>query len=374
MSMCCANHHEKFNNSSTNAFVGLQANNSLGTDFFADRPAAVEAEQDGTINISAFDDIVIASVNSTEMYSTANGGSPRSPNNNTRQRKRVCVFPGCTKTVKAQGHCQKHGATIKRCKTAGCDKQVQGSHNGHCKRHWREFLAPDDQRKKAKKTMNQQEEEQKTFDPVGSSVFDHILPASFAWKVEGICEIKKSSGKGSTKREILKEKGAESQTELIPILQHLVENESLDPGWHRVNERLVRGIRPPKSLSVQFEPWESQLALMEMALIAGTDTKNLSQQKISKVISHAWGREKGFHKKVIEKHCARMGDVKRKKRVDAGTVKSPKTRKTVLNKEPHVHETVLPEPGSEIEISAVMTPSYTHRLKGIDEPANESLE
>lgn len=47
-----------------------------------------------------------------------------------RNRKRLCRYPGCTKVIKSQGHCQRHGAKAKRCKVEGCDKQAQGTHDG----------------------------------------------------------------------------------------------------------------------------------------------------------------------------------------------------------------------------------------------------
>lgn len=58
-------------------------------------------------------------------------------------RKRYCRFPGCDRVVKSQGHCQKHGARAKRCRVPGCDKQAQGTHDGMCKRHWKEVHFPD---------------------------------------------------------------------------------------------------------------------------------------------------------------------------------------------------------------------------------------
>lgn len=35
---------------------------------------------------------------------------------NSNRKKRLCRFPGCTKVIKSQGHCQRHGAIAKRCK------------------------------------------------------------------------------------------------------------------------------------------------------------------------------------------------------------------------------------------------------------------
>jgi hypothetical protein len=53
------------------------------------------------------------------------------------KKKRLCREPGCTKVIKSQGHCQRHGAKAKRCKVEGCYKQAQGTHDGMCKRHWK---------------------------------------------------------------------------------------------------------------------------------------------------------------------------------------------------------------------------------------------
>jgi hypothetical protein len=53
------------------------------------------------------------------------------------KRKRTCRHPGCTKVIKSQGHCQRHGAKAKRCRVDGCDKQAQGTHEGMCKRHFK---------------------------------------------------------------------------------------------------------------------------------------------------------------------------------------------------------------------------------------------
>lgn len=41
------------------------------------------------------------------------------------KKRRLCRYPGCTKVIKSQGHCQRHGARAKRCKVDGCDKQAQ---------------------------------------------------------------------------------------------------------------------------------------------------------------------------------------------------------------------------------------------------------
>jgi hypothetical protein len=40
----------------------------------------------------------------------------RRTNSDTNRKKRLCRFPGCTRVIKSQGHCQRHGAKAKRCK------------------------------------------------------------------------------------------------------------------------------------------------------------------------------------------------------------------------------------------------------------------
>ncbi|KAL7437128.1 hypothetical protein ACHAXH_008057 [Discostella pseudostelligera] len=308
---------EKFINCSTEVGIGAS---SLGGDLAT---AGVAVDNNFAASL---EDLASAPTHGDLTSDKASSTPPR-------KKQRICVFPGCTKSVKAQGHCQAHGAIIKRCKAPGCDSQAQGSHKGYCKRHWREVFAPEKKRKNdSTKKKTKKEEAKTTCEPIGSCVFDHIIPASFAWKADGSSgrkSLNKESldgGVGDGKRGMPKRRGAENQTELIPILQHFVENEYQEAGWHRLDEHLARGISPPKSLSVQFEPWENQLALMEMALIAGTDTKHLTHQQVTKIISHAWGREKGNLKLMISKHCSRRGDVNRKKRFDAGTGKSAKKR------------------------------------------------
>lgn len=60
----------------------------------------------------------------------------------TPKKKRLCRYPDCTRVIKSQGHCQRHGAKAKRCKVQGCDKQAQGTHDGMCKRHWKTIHFP----------------------------------------------------------------------------------------------------------------------------------------------------------------------------------------------------------------------------------------
>jgi len=49
-----------------------------------------------------------------------------------KHKRRYCKTPGCTKIVKSQGLCQRHGAVAKKCKVEGCPKQAQGNFNRMC--------------------------------------------------------------------------------------------------------------------------------------------------------------------------------------------------------------------------------------------------
>lgn len=80
--------------------------------------------------------------------------------------------------IKSHGHCQKHGAKPKRCKVPGCGAQRQSGYDDMCKRHWRYLAAPPEMRRVLPKTF----EEKRMVEPQGKSVYDDILPASFAWK------------------------------------------------------------------------------------------------------------------------------------------------------------------------------------------------
>ena len=55
-----------------------------------------------------------------------------------KHKRRYCKVAGCTKIVKSQGLCQRHGARSTKCKIPACPKQAQGNHNGMCKAHDRQ--------------------------------------------------------------------------------------------------------------------------------------------------------------------------------------------------------------------------------------------
>mmetsp|Transcript_22180 Transcript_22180/g.34124 ORF Transcript_22180/g.34124 Transcript_22180/m.34124 type:complete len:247 (+) Transcript_22180:709-1449(+) len=108
----------------------------------------------------------------------------------------------------------------------------------------------------------------------------------------------------------------------MPLIAFLKDGqETKEAGWHRNHERRARGMFPVASLSSQLEPWERQLALVEILLLSGgTPHANF------KDLAHAWGREKGFHQLLVQSVCERRGEVERKKRSDAGKTMSPAER------------------------------------------------
>ena len=208
--------------------------------------------------------------------------------------RRQCRFPGCTKTIKSQGHCQKHGAKAKRCKVEGCEKQAQGTHDGMCKRHWKEVNQPRQSQPKPADLAPM---------PTGPSIYDTIVPTSIAWKAS-------------------KRKGEHEGRDVMPLVAHLRDNSHLEAGWHRNQERLSRGIKPTATPAAQFEPWERQLCMFEIMLMAGT------LHHSHKDLAHGWGREKGFHNVLVNQVCERRGELERKKRSDTGRTFTAEQRAT----------------------------------------------
>mmetsp|Transcript_12852 Transcript_12852/g.35241 ORF Transcript_12852/g.35241 Transcript_12852/m.35241 type:complete len:175 (+) Transcript_12852:467-991(+) len=114
----------------------------------------------------------------------------------------------------------------------------------------------------------------------------------------------------------------------MPLVAFLREGaSSREVGWHRNAERRARGLFPMSNLSVQLEPWERQLALVEILLLSGgTPYANFRD------LAHAWGRDKGFHQIIVNNVCERRGEVERKRRCDAGKPMSDERRENFRTK------------------------------------------
>mmetsp|Transcript_18752 Transcript_18752/g.45265 ORF Transcript_18752/g.45265 Transcript_18752/m.45265 type:complete len:526 (+) Transcript_18752:147-1724(+) len=254
------------------------------------------------------------------------------------KKKRLCRVEGCQRVIKSQGLCQRHGASAKRCKVQGCDKQAQGTHDGMCKRHWKEINNPDSAKTKGNPPPP----------PEGESVYESVLPASISYRPTVITPVVKankvqanpgngsvapSGDNGSRSREIsvttdaLGELNAPEGINIMPLVQFLREGREKPFGWHRNQERRSRGMFPCTSLSMQLEPSERQLALVEILLLSGgTPHANF------KDLAHAWGREKGFHTIITNNVCHRKGEVERKRRSDVGRVLSTSEREAFKTK------------------------------------------
>eukprot|EP00980_Cylindrotheca_fusiformis_P001138 scaffold318_cov110-Cylindrotheca_fusiformis.AAC.10 len=226
-------------------------------------------------------------------------------NNGNNKKKRLCRTPGCNRVIKSQGHCQRHGAKAKRCKVAGCDKQAQGTHDGMCKRHWKAVNFPETVAAQAPK------EESVPPPPEGISVYDGVLPRSIAYRPtvfqkHQVGECSKVNGPENPPP-------PQGEMYIMPLVTFLRQGSNKEPGWHRNAERRARGMFPCTSLSSQLEPWERQLCLVEILLLSGgTPYANF------KDLSHAWGRERGFHNILTSSVCERRGEVDRKRRSDVG--------------------------------------------------------
>lgn len=54
-----------------------------------------------------------------------------------KHKRRFCKVEGCSRIVKSQGVCQRHGAKPRKCRIVDCPKQAQGNYDGMCKAHFR---------------------------------------------------------------------------------------------------------------------------------------------------------------------------------------------------------------------------------------------
>lgn len=184
-----------------------------------------------------------------------------------------------------------------------------------CKRHWKavHFPAPPPK------------PEQVPPPPEGESVYDTILPASVSYRPNNnnsaVILKTKTNEEEESKAAAASLPAVPSPDAPMPLVTFLKNGTSKEPGWHREAERRARGFFPVSSLSSQLEPWERQLALLEIFLLSG-GTPHANMQDLA----HAWGREKGFHQLLVQNICERRGEVERKKRSDAGKTMTPEER------------------------------------------------
>jgi hypothetical protein len=225
-----------------------------------------------------------------------------------KHKRRFCRAVGCTKIVKSQGLCQRHGAKPRQCRVASCGKQAQGNFDGMCKSHFKA-----DKRE----TTPLPPKPNPIFDPepppaAGESVYDRILPASLAWNPVT------SAGE-------------------MPLIEHFKQGFVLEkpPAWHRNEERRVRGLWPVQNPAMQLEGWERELVWMEILLLTGTPESSFRH------LARGWGRDKGFHMELSQFICERHGDVERKKRERAQVVGKGQQPKQAKNDGDYIGADVL---------------------------------
>jgi hypothetical protein len=204
-----------------------------------------------------------------------------------KHKRRYCRAVGCTKIVKSQGLCQRHGAKPRKCRVESCAKQAQGNFDGMCKSHFKA-----DKRETAPLPPKPNPFFAPEAPPAaGESVYDRILPASLAWNpITSVGE--------------------------MPLIEHFRQGFLLElaPAWHRNEERRARGLWPVHNPATQLEGWERELVWMEILLLTGNPESSFRH------LARGWGRDKGFHMVLSQFICERHGDVERKKRERAHVV------------------------------------------------------
>ena len=161
--------------------------------------------------------------------------------------------------------------------------------------------------------------------PEGISVYDSVLPQSISYRPGMLYKNQLEQSNKNTFSE--NPTSPPEEVNVMPLVLFFREGANKNPGWHRNAERRARGMFPVTSLSTQLEPWERQLALVEILLLSGgTPFANF------KDLAHAWGREKGFHAVVASSVCERRGEVDRKRRSDAGKTLTSDQREAMKKK------------------------------------------
>jgi hypothetical protein len=199
---------------------------------------------------------------------------------NLKHKRRYCRQEGCSRIVKSQGLCQRHGAKPRECKMDGCEKQAQGNFDRMCKSHFKAM-------KRRTTPIPQVPTDQTNPPPAeGASVYLTVLPASISFNPHN------------------------SIGEVMPLIEHLKHGfENLKPpAWHRNEERRSRGLFPISNPATQLEGWERELVWMEILVLTGAPNASFRH------LARAWGRDKGFHMVLAQFICERQGSVERKKR------------------------------------------------------------
>eukprot|EP00526_Cylindrotheca_closterium_P018355 CAMPEP_0113632530 /NCGR_PEP_ID=MMETSP0017_2-20120614/16911_1 /TAXON_ID=2856 /ORGANISM="Cylindrotheca closterium" /LENGTH=363 /DNA_ID=CAMNT_0000543095 /DNA_START=141 /DNA_END=1229 /DNA_ORIENTATION=- /assembly_acc=CAM_ASM_000147 len=194
-----------------------------------------------------------------------------------KHKRRYCRVEGCTRIIKSQGVCQRHGAKPTLCKVEGCRRQAQGNFDRMCKAHFKAM-------KRITTPIPKVDSTDPPPAPEGSSVYDNVLPLSISY--------------------------IPSTETVNPLVAHLKTgfDAQKPPAWHRNEERRARGLIPIENPASQLEAWERELVWMETLVLTGAPDVSFRH------FARGWGRDKGFHMVLGQFICERQGDVRRKER------------------------------------------------------------
>jgi hypothetical protein len=200
-----------------------------------------------------------------------------------KHKRRYCRAVGCTRIVKSQGLCQRHGAKPRQCRVEWCRKQTQGNFDGMCKSHFKAQLEEMTPLPLWPHPISDPEPPP----AAGESVYDGVLPASHAWNPVT------SAGE-------------------MPLIEHFKQGFLLQkpPAWHRNEERRARGLWPVDNPAAQFEGWERELVWMEILLLTGTPGSSFCH------LARGWGRDKGFHMVLSQFICEQHSEKRERAHAD----------------------------------------------------------
>lgn len=155
-----------------------------------------------------------------------------------------------------------------------CMSQRQSGFDDMCKHHWnRMHMKP--KKRKAQEAKKEAKSTRTKIRFAGEA--GDALPRSFTWKSNSTIGtvVKKNdvSEEEQDSKDELANKASPTNhaqykfTTMMPLAKLLEDNANNETGWHRLDECLARGIKPPQSLLCKLEEWEAQTAALEMALL-----------------------------------------------------------------------------------------------------------
>ena len=244
----------------------------------------------------------------------------------TKHKRRFCKVEGCSRIVKSQGVCQRHGAKPCKCRVDGCNKQAQGNFNGMCKAHFREspqggaqadkdgtnnpvcrvvstnwgaalarngnappeLLVSQDttttssstthpenngsQGRTDSPTLDRSHQAPRVLSFHKDSAYATSIPASIGWSA-----------------------GSTEETNM-PLVQALAQGSSQPAGWHRNAERAARSLEPVPP-GTALEGWEMELLFIQTLLLSGTTQEALEG------LAHGWAQTAEYYKQLGRLVC-----------------------------------------------------------------------